>query len=1030
VGASPGGLSDDGDDDEGILPAAVAEFQLDDAALDARGLGRAMLLVPGDDDDDDDNSDERRARAPNGFGTETFATLPPFALGSTVAAVATPPSFSSDGTAVFDAGACAAAAAGAGAANALLTRALLGARTKPLAWVDRAATVRGVANLLRALLLHPAWQDATAAAFTRGLAQGVPRHLAAAAHLARAAAALGPAPSTLRAAGFSPVAPAAADAVLRGEARDPRVALGAASSETAAGLAALEVLATGGEARRGWAAGDVAHLAAGVCFDAPPGWAPGSGCSSGGRGGGQRGASVQRLGRAVAVSVVQLLSTFAALATPGAPSSNAAGAALVLLSAACANHLAPVVEATAARQAAPEAEGAEAAAAAAAGEELAPDARALVSWDPLPAVRGVLAAHGAAGDLVARAAGVLALVPLSLLRPAPSRRRALLPLRLRPLPGAAHEDEGASAASWAFAPRALPPAVAWFLAQGLGRGDGDCDPGDDDAAASVGQPNSRAPLLLALDATATAVASSSSSSSRSSSAALAAAWLADEQLAFDAQLLACRARAFALRATAAELAPADASAAAAASAFLEAGLLPALLPLAGASLYALPPRALGADAWRVAKHLPAVRLLAARLAQGTAAGSSPAASDVAALERCAAAAWRRLAALPPAAFARTPWCRAHARALPALAEALQRHAASSASRRGRRALRRLLSLEPGGSCCGVGDDGRDTDDEADDGAGPSRADRVNRSSSSGSGHGSDLGGDPVGVPEPGLGFGGAARRRVLAELDPRDDLADLFSPSSSAGGGPQRPAGGGADSAAAPWFPVGWSARAPAGLLPHGPSAPNGGGADPPLAAAATALAAAESAAAAQRLEVVGRGSAELAAGSRPQPEPQPLAAVDGWRVRALGAFPTVALSGCALAAGEGRWYYEAVLLTDGLMQIGWAAEQAFPGPASPLSAAAVPRTAARVGAGAAAIGAATGAAVGAAGGGSGSFACDPLDGTGCGDHARSWAFDGLRQRRWSVASSPYGDRWRMGDVLGCVQRAFSVARSGCSTFL
>jgi len=148
--------------------------------------------------------------------------------------------------------------------------------------------------------------------------------------------------------------------------------------------------------------------------------------------------------------------------------------------------------------------------------------------------------------------------------------------------------------------------------------------------------------------------------------------------------------------------------------------------------------------------------------------------------------------------------------------------------------------------------------------------------------------------------------------------------------------------------------------------------------------------------------------------------------MRALSAFPTVRLSGCALAVGEGQWYYEAVLLTDGLMQIGWAADVAPPEvPLSSSSSTANPSSSATQrmqtslgGAGAgmtmppaptatAAAGAATAAAEG------GSFACDPLDGTGCGDHTKSWAYDGLRQRRWSVASSPYGERWRMGDVLG-----------------
>ena len=73
-------------------------------------------------------------------------------------------------------------------------------------------------------------------------------------------------------------------------------------------------------------------------------------------------------------------------------------------------------------------------------------------------------------------------------------------------------------------------------------------------------------------------------------------------------------------------------------------------------------------------------------------------------------------------------------------------------------------------------------------------------------------------------------------------------------------------------------------------------------ATAAAAVAAATAAAAALRLQTMG---GELA--------------IEGWRVRAVSHFPTVRLAGVALGANEGRWYYEVVLLTDGLMQIGWA---------------------------------------------------------------------------------------------------------------
>ena len=63
-------------------------------------------------------------------------------------------------------------------------------------------------------------------------------------------------------------------------------------------------------------------------------------------------------------------------------------------------------------------------------------------------------------------------------------------------------------------------------------------------------------------------------------------------------------------------------------------------------------------------------------------------------------------------------------------------------------------------------------------------------------------------------------------------------------------------------------------------------------------------------------------------------------------------------------------LLTDGLMQIGWA-DAAYKG--------------------------------------------DPDRGQGVGDHPHSWALDGYRCKRWNGSSEEYGVRWRIGDVVGCL---------------
>lgn len=38
---------------------------------------------------------------------------------------------------------------------------------------------------------------------------------------------------------------------------------------------------------------------------------------------------------------------------------------------------------------------------------------------------------------------------------------------------------------------------------------------------------------------------------------------------------------------------------------------------------------------------------------------------------------------------------------------------------------------------------------------------------------------------------------------------------------------------------------------------------------------------------------------------------------------------------------------------------------------------------------------------------------TGVGDTANSYAYDGGRVRRWNVATSPYGQAWLPGDVIG-----------------
>ena len=79
--------------------------------------------------------------------------------------------------------------------------------------------------------------------------------------------------------------------------------------------------------------------------------------------------------------------------------------------------------------------------------------------------------------------------------------------------------------------------------------------------------------------------------------------------------------------------------------------------------------------------------------------------------------------------------------------------------------------------------------------------------------------------------------------------------------------------------------------------------------------------------------------------------AISETKVRALTHFPSVRLSGVALERMTGRWFYEVTLLSDGLMQLGWANSL---------------------------------------------FRCDPICGQGVGDHIHSWAYDGLRSKKWN----------------------------------
>ncbi|XP_034235683.1 E3 ubiquitin-protein ligase RNF123-like isoform X2 [Thrips palmi] len=69
----------------------------------------------------------------------------------------------------------------------------------------------------------------------------------------------------------------------------------------------------------------------------------------------------------------------------------------------------------------------------------------------------------------------------------------------------------------------------------------------------------------------------------------------------------------------------------------------------------------------------------------------------------------------------------------------------------------------------------------------------------------------------------------------------------------------------------------------------------------------------------------------------------------------------------QGKWQYEVLLLSTGVMQIGWVTSNSKFGP-----------------------------------------------GQGVGDTFDSYAFDGSRVRKWNISAEDYGEKWEEGDIIGC----------------
>mmetsp|Transcript_9175 Transcript_9175/g.23221 ORF Transcript_9175/g.23221 Transcript_9175/m.23221 type:complete len:1032 (-) Transcript_9175:342-3437(-) len=90
----------------------------------------------------------------------------------------------------------------------------------------------------------------------------------------------------------------------------------------------------------------------------------------------------------------------------------------------------------------------------------------------------------------------------------------------------------------------------------------------------------------------------------------------------------------------------------------------------------------------------------------------------------------------------------------------------------------------------------------------------------------------------------------------------------------------------------------------------------------------------------------------------------DGLILESMGNFSSFRANTCVLS---GKWMYEVTLHTSGIQQLGWC-----------------------------------------------TITCPFTAEEGVGDAPDSYAYDGKRNRKWSVKASPYGQTWAAGDVIGC----------------
>lgn len=106
--------------------------------------------------------------------------------------------------------------------------------------------------------------------------------------------------------------------------------------------------------------------------------------------------------------------------------------------------------------------------------------------------------------------------------------------------------------------------------------------------------------------------------------------------------------------------------------------------------------------------------------------------------------------------------------------------------------------------------------------------------------------------------------------------------------------------------------------------------------------------------------------------------------VRGQGNFGTATMvEDCCVTSG--KYYYEVKLITDGVVQLGWA---------------------------------------------DGTFEANSEEGNGVGDHPRSWSYDGCRQQKWTNGQdTAYGEEWQKDDIIGCLldldSNTISFSRNG-----